>query len=136
MSTSVSPGPNESASVTELISGIVGDLQDLGTQHLALFRNEINSDLRRASDAAVSLAIGLAVLQVGVILLCLMFVHGLSTVAPTLSLATCYGIVGGAVVLVGLLAIAMGIKKWKSVESLPNRTAQVLKDDVQWLTKQ
>ncbi|WP_010583585.1 phage holin family protein [Schlesneria paludicola] len=136
MSTSVSPGPNESPSVTELISGIVGDLQDLGTQHLALFRNEINSDLRRVSEAATSLVVGVAVLQVGIILLCQMLAHGLSSVAPAVSLATCYGIVGGTVALIGLIAIAMGIKKWKSVESLPNRTAQVLKDDVQWLTKQ
>jgi len=136
MSSTVSPGPNDSASVTELISGIVGDLQDLGTQHLALFRNEINSDLKRVSDAAISLAVGVAVFQVGVILLCLMLVHGMSAVAPSLPLTACYGIVGGLVSLTGVIAIVMGIKKWKSVESLPNRTAQVLKDDVQWLTKQ
>jgi len=134
MSTSTSPA-NGSPSVTELVSGIVGDVQDLGRQHLALFRHEVKEDFRKASDAAASLAIGLAVAQVGGILICLMLVHLLATLAPSLSLWGCYGIVGGVIVLIGSFAVMNGIHKFKSVESLSSETAEIMKDDAQWLTQ-
>jgi hypothetical protein len=134
MSTTTSPA-NGSPSVTELVSGIVGDVQDLGMQHLALFRHEVKEDVRKASDAAASLAIGLAVAQVGGLLICLMAVHLLSTLAPNLSMWSCYGIVGALVVAVGALAVANGLMKLKSVESLSKQTAEIIKDDAQWLTQ-
>jgi len=135
MSTTTSSGPNGSPSVTELVSGIVGDVQDLGMQHLALFRNEVKEDVRKASDAAASLAIGLAVAQVGGLLICFMLVHLLSTLAPHLSLWSCFGIVGAVVVGLGAIAVAHGINKLKSVETLSNQTAQMMKDDARWLTQ-
>jgi len=135
MSTSTSSGSNCTPSVTELVSGIVGDVQDLGMQHLALFRNEVKEDVRKASDAAASLAIGLAVAQVGGLLICLMLVHLLFTMAPGLSLWSCYGIVGAVVVGLGAVAVANGIHKLKSVETLSEQTAKVIKDDAQWLTQ-
>jgi len=134
MSTSTSQA-NGSPSVTELVGGIVADLQDLGTQHLALFRHEVKQDVRKASDAASSLAIGLAVAQVGAVLICLMFVHLLQAVAPQLSLWTCYGIVGALVVAAATVAVVRGLQKLKSVESLSNEAAQIIKDDARWLTQ-
>jgi len=134
MSTTTSPA-NGTPSVTELVSGIVGDVQNLGMQHLELFRHEVKEDVRKASDAAASLAIGLAVAQVGGILICLMLVHLLSAIAPNLSIWSCYGIVGAVVVAVGALAVANGLTKLKSVETLSNEAAQIIKDDARWLNQ-
>jgi len=135
MSTTTSSGPNGSPTVTELVSGIVGDVQDLGMQHLALFRNEVKEDLSKASDAGASLAIGLAVAQVGGLLICLMAVHLLSLLAPGLALWSCYGIVGAVVVGLGAIAVANGINKLRSVETLSDQTTQVMEDDARWLTQ-
>ena len=135
MSTTISSGPNGSPSVTELVSGIVGDVQDLGIQHLALFRLEIQEDLKKATNAALSLAVGLAVAQVGGLLICLMLVHLLSHLAPNLALWICYGIVGTVIVGLGAISVVTGINKLKSVETLSDQTAQIIKDDAQWLTK-
>jgi len=132
---SISSGPNGSPSVTELVSGIVGDVQNLGLQHFALFRHEIKEDVRKATTAASSLAAGIAIVQIGGFILCLMLVHLLSALAPNLSVWICYGIVGAAIVGVGLVAVTIGMNKLKSVESLSPQTAQVLKDDSQWLNK-
>jgi len=134
MSTTTSEA-NSSPSVTELVSGIVGDVQDLGMQHLALFRHEVKEDVRKASDAMSSLAIGLAVAQVGAVLICFMLVHLLSSLVPTLTLWSCFGIVGLGVVALGAIAVANGIYKLKSVETLSTETAQIMKDDARWLTQ-
>jgi uncharacterized membrane protein YqjE len=134
MSTTLSHPPGVEPSVTELVSGIVGDVQDLGLQHLALFRNEIKQDLNKATDAASSLAAGLAVVQVGFLLICLMLVHLLSQMVPSLSLWACYGLVGAVVIGLGAIAVFSGVTKFQSVEALSEHTAQAMKEDTKWLT--
>ena len=136
MSTTTSTSPvNCSPSVTELVSGIVGDVQDLGRQHLARFRHEVKEDFRKAGDATASLASGLAVAQVGGLLISFMLIELLHVLAPGLPLWSCYGIVGGVIVVVGMIAVMNGIQKFKSVESLSKETADIMKDDAQWLTQ-
>ena len=134
MTTTVSSGNQNGDTVTQLVSGIVGDVQDLGLQHLSLFRNELKQDLRKAADAATSLAVGLAVAQVGGLLVCLMLVHLLSDSVPDLSLWMCYGIVGAIVVALGVIAVLYGINKLQSFNTLSDKTAQAIKEDAQWLT--
>jgi len=135
MSSTISSGPERSASVTELVSGIVGDVQDLGMQHLALFRNEIKQDIRKATDAASSLAVGFAVLQLGGFLICLTAVHLLSQLAPNLSLWLCYGIVAAVITAVGAIAVFYGVNRLQNRDPVSNQTALAMKEDAQWLTK-
>jgi len=134
MSTSTSPA-NGSPSVTELVSGILSDVQNLGMQHLALFRHEVKQDIRKASDGVASLAVGLAVIQVGALLLCLMLVYLLKDTVAGLSLSMSFGIVGAVVMAAGVIATVYGAKKLKSVETLSNETAEIIKDDARWLTQ-
>jgi len=120
--------------MTELVSGIVGDIQDLGIQHLALFRREIKEDLHKATDAIASLAIGLAITLVGAVILGLMLVYLLAQVAPNLPLWGCYGIVGALIATIGAMGIFRGITKLRTVDSLSRKATQVMKEDVEWLT--
>lgn len=135
MSTVSPPETNNNSSVTELVSGIVSDLQDLGMQHLNLFRNELKADFRKATDAGSSLAIGLAVAQLGGILLALMLVYLLAQLVPQLPLWGCFGIVGGVISGIGAAAILRGVNKFKTVDALSRQASQVMKDDAEWLTK-
>jgi len=132
---STSSPVNGSPSVTELVSGIVGDVQNLGMQHFALFRHEVKEDVRKASDAASSLAVGLAVCQVGGLLIALMAVHLLAQLVPSLSLWACYGIVGGVIVVGGGIAVTLGIQKFKTVDSLSKQATDIIKDDARWLNQ-
>jgi len=132
MSTTVSTGPDGSPTMTELVSGIMSDVQNLAIQHLDLFRREINDDVRKSTDAVSSLAIGLAVAQVGGFLLSLMLVHLMMQVAPQLPTWACYGIMGLTVSAIGACGILVGVKKLRSIDG--HQTAKVKKDDAKWLT--
>lgn len=135
MSDNNSNGSNGGPSVTELVSGIVGDVQDLGMQHLALFRCEIQEDLRNTTNALISLAIGLAIAQVGAILLGMMCVQLLSYLLPNLSIWICYATVGAVISGLGTIGIVLGIRKLQTIDRLSRQAAQVMKEDARWLTK-
>lgn len=134
MSTDTSQSPANSPSVTELITGILGDLQELGIQHLAMFRTEIQRELRKTSDAIAALAIGFAILQIGAFLLAFMLVQLLIAMLPQLSSWVCYGIVGAMFAIVGATSIALGIHKSRKIQAISSPTAEVIKDDSKWLT--
>lgn len=121
------------ASMTELVSGIVGDVQDLIKQQFALFKRELREDLHRTKATVLFLAIGGAVLAVGGILLSLMAVHLLNWAYPTLPLWSCYAIVGGSFAVVGGLMFYTGYQRLKSNNPLPNETVAALKENVQWI---
>lgn len=134
MSTDTSQSPANSPSVTELITGILGDLQELGIQHLAMFRTEIQQEFRKTSDAVTTLAIGFAIVQIGAFLLAFMLAHMLIAIAPQLPAWVCYGIVGAVFVAIGGISIAIGIQKSKKIQAISPQTAEVIKDDSKWLT--
>ena len=134
MSTDTSQSPANSQSVTELITGILGDLQELGIQHLAMFRTEIQQELRKTSDAVTTLAIGFAIFQIGAFLFAFMLAQLLIAMAPQLPSWVCYGIVGAAFAIVGGISIAIGIQKSKKIQAITPQTAEVIKDDSKWLT--
>jgi len=125
---------SSSHSVTELLGGIVNDLQDLGLQHLTLFRHEVKEDLRKATVAGASLAIGVAVAQVGALLLGLMFSHLLMELAPNLPMWVSYGVVGVAFAASGGIGIYSGYKKSQTIDTLSPQAAEIIKDDAKWLT--
>lgn len=120
-------------SVTALVSGIVGDVQDLIKQQFALFKQEIHEDLRKAKEGVLSLVVGGAIIAVGGILLCLMVVHLLHWAFPALPLWSCYAIVGGTFAIAGGLLLGVGYQKLKSNNPLPDESVAALKENVQWI---
>ena len=128
-------------SVTSLVTGIVGDVQDLVKQQLHLFRREIEEDLRKSKEGASLLALGAGVFFLGLFVLCLMLallLHWL-TGPPGLDPATiplwgCFAIVGVFLGIVGLCLFVAGKKMIASVHPLDNPATEALKENVQWLT--
>jgi hypothetical protein len=120
-------------SVTSLVTGIAGDLQDLLTQQLALFKAEVESDLTRTKEAALVLAGGMGVAVVAGIMLSLMLVYLLQW-ASELPLWACLGIVGGGLALVGGTMVYVGWKRFESFNPLPVESVRALKENVQCLT--
>lgn len=138
MATEVQNHPEPS--LTSLVSGIVGDMQDLIKQQLQLTRREIEEDLRKTKEAASLFVMGASVCFLGAILLCLMVVHlihwlsasaGNDTAFP---LWACHGVVGFALVVLGGIVVYMGRQKMKSVNPLDNPATEALKENVQWMT--
>ena len=61
--------------VTELIKGIVADGQELLEKHLEMLTAEVKADWERTKQAATLLAVGIAPLLIGVVLLGFMLVY-------------------------------------------------------------
>ena len=73
--------PPEGQIVTGLVSGIIGDAQELVKQQVALARAEIKADFQRTVRAAVLLSAGAVVLVPALFLVCNMFVYMLNELA-------------------------------------------------------
>jgi hypothetical protein len=123
------------ASLTQLLSGIVNDAQTLLKQQLAMFRTEINLDVRRTKQALIALVCGLALASIGGVLLCFMLVYGLEALVPSLPLWACFGIVGGVFAIGGALAFYSAMRQFQEFNPLPDESAQALKENVQWISQ-
>lgn len=120
--------------ITDLVSGIVSDAQDLLKQQLTLFQVELKNDLRRSRDAALPLVIGAVVCLMGGLLLCFMLVHLLHEFAH-LPLWQGYVIVGGVLALLGGALALWGKTKFDAFNPLPDQAVEGLKENLQWKTK-
>jgi hypothetical protein len=120
-------------SVTNLVTGIINDAQELMKQEFALLKAEIKDDLNKTKQAAISEGIGAAIALVGGLLLGLMLVYLLNWLAPGLPLWGCYGIVGIVFIACGAALLYAGQKKLGSINLLPEQSIQALRENVQWI---
>lgn len=128
-------GTVPSPSITGLVTGIINDAQDLMKQQMTLFRHELQVDIRKTKEGALSLGVGLGVASLGGLLLSMMLVHLLQALAPEMPLWACYGVIGGVLIGVGGILCYAGKKIFDSFSPLPNESVQALKENVRWITK-
>jgi len=121
-------------SMTQLVSGIISDAQELLKQQLAMFRTELKEDVRRTKQALIALVCGVALAAVGALLLCFMAVYGLEA-AFDLPLWGCFGIVGGVLAAAGGIALYSAVRQFNEFNPLPDESAQALKENVQWISQ-
>jgi hypothetical protein len=128
--------------VATLVSGIVTDVQDLIKQQLQLTRKEIEADFRKTREAASVLVIGLGVLFFGGFAFCLMLAHLIHYLAipsgvvrdpATVPLWACHGIVAAVFLVAGGGMAFAGKKKFDSFNPLPDESAQVLQENIEWI---
>lgn len=123
-------------SLTSLVSGIVGDFQELIKQQLALFKAELSADFRKTREASALLVVGGVGLFFGCGLLCLTAVNLLEwAFRPQLELWACYLIVCGVVSTVGASLAAVGWKQFHSFNQHPNPVVEAMKENLEWKTK-
>jgi len=132
MATDVKPAPD--TSVTELVSGILHDAQDLIKQQFDLLRVEVLEDLRKTRDAGILMGLGVGVALLGGLLLTLMLVYLLQWAFPEMPLWASFGIWGVIACVAGFGLFYAGKQKFASFSPLPDQSAQALKENVQWIT--
>ena len=113
--------------ITATIIGVVADAQELLISELTLAKLELQRELAKARAAAVTFAIGIGLGFVGAISLVFMIVHLLATLT-VVPLWGCFGIVGGALALVGAVVVTSGQIKSKDVNLLPHSTIEMKKE--------
>jgi len=119
-------------SVSQLISGIVGDAQVLVRQEIALARQEITEEIGNAKQAGIKLGIAGGVLAVGGLLLILALAQG---VADLLNWPTWagYALVGVVLAIAGYILLSSAQKQIKDVHPIPEQTVETLKENVEWI---
>jgi len=94
----------------------------------------------KTREAATVLALGVGTAVLGVFLLALMLVHlvhWLSSAAGTdpgsVPLWGCFGIVSAIFLVSGAVLTSVGYKMFQSFNPLPDKTAQTVKENVEWI---
>lgn len=120
------------ASVSQLLSGIVGDAQTLVRQEIALARQEVREELGQAKDAGIKLAVAGVILAIGGLLLVLMLAQGLADLFDWPNWAG-YGLVGAVLAIVGGILFSSAQRQLKQVKPVPEQTVETLKENVEWI---
>jgi len=128
-------------SVSSLLTGIVGDVQDLLKQQLQLTRKEIEADVAKATRAAALFCTGAGIFLLGAIVFCLSLshlVHWLNSPPATdpasFPLWACHGVVSLALFVIGGLVIAAGRGQIQRINPTESPAAKALEDNVKWMT--
>jgi len=124
---------SSSPSMTNLVSGILTDVQQLLAQQMRLLRLEIREDLHKARTGAIFLGAGLGITAVGGLLLCVMLPLLLTWLTGWPEWV-CFCIFGVVFLFVGGGASYAAMKKFQSAASLPE-TATTLKENVTCLLR-
>jgi len=129
------PTPRERAEVSEtsigeLIGNITDDLSRLFRQEVELAKVELKQEASKAGKAAGMLGGAGFAGYLAVVLLSFALVFGLANVMDAgwaaLIVAVLWAIVGGAL-------YAAGRSRLKTVDPVPRRTVETIKEDAQWL---
>jgi len=121
-----SPSDDRPASVIQLLHRLIGEIETLIRQELALATAELSRALSAAKTGAAALAVGGAVAFAGVLVLLSAAVLALAQVLPPWLAAV---IVGSVVTIVGCLLLRRGAKKIEPAALKPVQTAQSLRRD-------
>ncbi|GIF08999.1 phage holin family protein [Actinoplanes siamensis] len=120
----------ERTSIGELIGNISDDLSQLFRQEVELAKAEIKQEATKAGKAAGMLGGAGFAGYLAVLLLSLAAVYGLDAVMPAgwaaLIVAAVWGIVAAVLYVTGK-------NRLKTVDPMPRRTVDTIKEDAQWL---
>lgn len=131
MATDLKPSPD--VSMTELVSGIIGDVQDLLKQQFELLKHDVVNDLAKMRDAGLLTGAGAVFGVVAAILLMQMLVY-LTHWLTEWPLWGCFALWAGVALLLSGGLIAAGIKRFSAVRPLEEPAAVALKENVEWIS--
>ena len=120
----------EQTSVGELIGNISNDLSTLFRQEVELAKAEVKQEASKAGKAAGMLGAAGYAGHLTVLLLSFALVAALANV---MDWGWAFLIVGAIWGIVAAVLAVNGRKKLKTVDPVPHRTVDTLKEDAQWL---
>ena len=117
-------------SIGELLGNISNDLSQLFRQEVELAKAELKQEASKAGKAAGMLGVAGFAGYLAVVLLSFALVFALANVMDAGWAALIVAVLWG---IVGAILYSSGRKKLKTVDPVPHRTVDTLKEDAQWL---
>jgi len=124
---------HQERSLGSMIGELVGDLQDLVRGEVALAKQEVKEEAKAAGMGAGLMAGAGAVALVAIIFLGLAATYGLTAFMPSWLAALLVAVV---FLIIGFVLFSMGKQRLQSVNPVPQRTLDSLKEDGEWLKQQ
>jgi uncharacterized membrane protein YqjE len=126
--------PPATGTVTELVSGIVGDVQRLARQQMDMLKAEIREDMSRTKHALVLGGIAIAMLTIGGLALVFGLVYLLRDQAG-LSEWAAWMIFAGVCLVAGVVLGFLARNLFESFNPLPDKTFNALQENLTWQTQ-
>jgi hypothetical protein len=126
-------GPTPQATVTELVSGIIGDVQKLARQQMDMLKAEVKEDMNRSKQALMLGGIGVAMLTVGGIALVFGLVYLLRDQAGLPEWGA-WMIFAGICLAAGIILGVVARNLFESFNPLPDKTFNALQENLTWQT--
>ena len=130
MTTPDRPQPAGETSIGELIGDISNDLSQLFRQEVELAKVELKEEATKAGKAAGMLGVAGFAGYLAIVLLSFAAVFGLANVIDAGWAALIVAVVWA---IIGAVLYANGRKRLKTVDPMPRRTVDTIKEDAQWL---
>lgn len=122
--------PAGETSIGELIGNISNDLSQLFRQEVELAKVELKQEATKAGKAAGMLGVAGFAGYLAIVLLSFAAVFGLANVIDAGWAALIVAVVWA---IVGAVLYTTGRKRLKTVDPMPRRTVDTIKEDAQWL---
>jgi uncharacterized membrane protein YqjE len=127
-------GAGGQAGIGTLISGLIGDMQDLVRAEVQLAKTELTDDAKKMGAAVAMLAAAAFIGLVGLIFLMLFAMYLLADWLGELWLGAL--IVAAALFLVTAILASIGRSRLSAASLKPEQTIDTLKEDQQWAKQQ
>jgi len=122
--------------IGSIVSGILTDVGKLVENHLSLFRQEIGSDLGKAKQAVLPLALSAGLAAVATGLFAAMLVGLLAWAVPSVPWWGWSGILAALLGIASAILCYSGVAKLSSVNPVPAQSVQTLKESLQCISNQ
>lgn len=120
-------------SISDVLSDIVGNIQDIVRSEIRLAKTEVAEDWRKVRAAGILLGVGALLAAYGGFFILLCIANALNQVMPSWAAALLIGIVLG---IVAFVLVSAGSTRLRRARNPAPRTVATLKENVQWAKHQ
>ena len=123
----------EDRSLSEVLQDILRNLQDIVRSEVRLAKTELREEADKVKSSALLTGAGAVTALFALLFLLLTIVYALSLVLPIWAAAL---IVGSVLAVFAALLLMVGVRHFKQIHPVPERTVETLKEDVEWAKQQ
>jgi uncharacterized membrane protein YqjE len=123
----------EDRSISDVLQDILRNVQEILRSEVRLAKTEIREEAAKTKSSAVLLGTGAVTAIFALLFLLLMIVYMLGLVMPSWIAAL---IVGAALAVVASVMLTAGIRRFKQIHPTPERTVEIIKENVEWAKQQ